>query len=125
MASEVPDKTCAICGRRFSWRRRWADNWEQVRYCSARCRGRRLAEDDRRLELAIAELLRARGRGKSICPSEAARQVFPERWREQMERTREAARRLAAAGELVFTQRGRVVDPSRARGAVRLAVPPR
>ncbi|MEJ2534715.1 MAG: DUF2256 domain-containing protein [Gammaproteobacteria bacterium] len=36
-----PTKTCAVCGRPFEWRRKWADVWDEVRYCSKRCRGRR------------------------------------------------------------------------------------
>ncbi|WP_084621437.1 DUF2256 domain-containing protein [Luteibacter yeojuensis] len=34
----LPQKICASCGRPFSWRRKWARDWEQVRYCSERCR---------------------------------------------------------------------------------------
>ena len=37
-----------------------------------------------------------------------------------MERTRRAARRLVAEGRLEITQRGQVVDPTQARGAIRL-----
>jgi hypothetical protein len=33
-----PDKTCARCGRPFSWRKKWARDWESVRYCSDKCR---------------------------------------------------------------------------------------
>jgi len=33
-----PTKTCACCGRPFQWRRKWKDVWEEVRYCSDRCR---------------------------------------------------------------------------------------
>jgi hypothetical protein len=33
-----PSKTCAACGRTFAWRRKWAADWEQVRYCSKACR---------------------------------------------------------------------------------------
>ncbi|MEE3317293.1 MAG: DUF2256 domain-containing protein [Pseudomonadota bacterium] len=37
--SDLPTKTCATCGRPFKWRKKWADVWEEVRYCSDRCRG--------------------------------------------------------------------------------------
>ena len=37
----LPEKRCAVCGRPSSWRRKWARDWEQVRYCSRRCRSRR------------------------------------------------------------------------------------
>ncbi|PIQ38760.1 MAG: hypothetical protein COW59_00275 [Lysobacterales bacterium CG17_big_fil_post_rev_8_21_14_2_50_64_11] len=34
----LPSKICAACQRPFAWRRKWALVWEQVRYCSERCR---------------------------------------------------------------------------------------
>jgi hypothetical protein len=93
-----------------------------VRYCSAACRRRRLTGTDRALEREIVSLLSGRAAAASICPSEAARAVAPESWRELMEPARRAARRLAAAGRLVILQRGRPVDPSRARGPIRLTL---
>ncbi|MDU4252973.1 DUF2256 domain-containing protein [Pseudomonas sp.] len=36
--AQLPEKTCVACGRPFAWRRRWARCWEEVRYCSERCR---------------------------------------------------------------------------------------
>ncbi|WP_421547458.1 DUF2256 domain-containing protein [Pseudomonas sp. QD4] len=36
--SELPYKICATCGFPFSWRKKWARCWEEVRYCSERCR---------------------------------------------------------------------------------------
>ena len=35
------DKVCAACGRPFAWRKKWARDWENVKYCSQRCRARR------------------------------------------------------------------------------------
>ncbi|MFQ1940216.1 DUF2256 domain-containing protein [Aeromonas veronii] len=34
----LPEKICPVCQRPFSWRRKWARSWEEVRYCSERCR---------------------------------------------------------------------------------------
>ncbi|WP_156681611.1 DUF2256 domain-containing protein [Sphingomonas profundi] len=34
----LPTKDCASCHRPFAWRKKWARDWEQVRYCSDRCR---------------------------------------------------------------------------------------
>ena len=119
MAAEFPDKVCATCGRRMEWRKRWARSWEQVRYCSDACRRHRLDDVDRALEAALRALLAARAAGASICPSEAARAVAAD-WEPLMERARQAARRLSAAGELQITQRGQVVDPSTARGPIRV-----
>ena len=36
-----PKKICAACGLPFAWRKKWARDWEQVRYCSKRCAGSR------------------------------------------------------------------------------------
>ena len=36
--SELPTKVCVSCGLPFSWRKKWERDWEQVRYCSERCR---------------------------------------------------------------------------------------
>jgi hypothetical protein len=35
---DLPAKPCAACGRPFSWRKKWAWDWENVRYCSDACR---------------------------------------------------------------------------------------
>ncbi|MBA2638143.1 MAG: DUF2256 domain-containing protein [Solirubrobacterales bacterium] len=44
----LPTKTCAACGRPFAWRRKWARDWEHVRYCSQRCRRTGNAHSDAR-----------------------------------------------------------------------------
>ncbi|EJC6790214.1 DUF2256 domain-containing protein [Vibrio parahaemolyticus] len=36
--SHLPTKLCPVCERPFSWRKKWARNWETVIYCSERCR---------------------------------------------------------------------------------------
>jgi len=36
--SDLPSKTCAHCALPFTWRKKWARDWEQVKYCSERCR---------------------------------------------------------------------------------------
>jgi hypothetical protein len=36
--SDLPAKTCAQCGKPFAWRRKWAKVWDDVQYCSDRCR---------------------------------------------------------------------------------------
>jgi hypothetical protein len=34
----LPSKPCTACGLAMSWRRRWAKNWADVKYCSEACR---------------------------------------------------------------------------------------
>lgn len=36
---DLPQKTCAACGRPFTWRKKWERVCDSVRYCSDRCRG--------------------------------------------------------------------------------------
>ncbi|WGK65128.1 DUF2256 domain-containing protein [Croceiramulus getboli] len=35
---DLPTKICAACGLPFTWRKKWERDWEQVKYCSERCR---------------------------------------------------------------------------------------
>jgi hypothetical protein len=78
---------------------------------------------DARLQQAITDLLDQRRPDATICPSEAARAVDPEGWRELMPAARAAAGRLAAAGAAEVTQAGSVVDVATARGPVRVRRP--
>ncbi|HJE54015.1 MULTISPECIES: DUF2256 domain-containing protein [Acinetobacter] len=34
----LPEKTCIHCLRLFTWRKKWQRCWEEVRYCSERCK---------------------------------------------------------------------------------------
>ncbi|MFD9303457.1 DUF3253 domain-containing protein [Streptomyces sp. NPDC060048] len=77
----------------------------------------------RRLERVILELLERRGPTATICPSDAARAAYggdDDGWRAFMEPARSAARRLVAAGEVEITQAGRPVEPTTARGPIRI-----
>ncbi len=121
--TDAAEKICASCGRAFSWRAKWARDWTAITHCSERCRRTRPGAIDLAVEREILAQLDARGAGKTICPSEVARALFPDDWRTQMERVRAAARRLVARDALVIRQRGQIVDPSRARGAIRLGRP--
>ena len=103
-----PTKTCASCGRAITWRKAWADDWEQVRWCSGACKRHGLRDSDRELERRV---LAAAGRTRRF-PLAA---VDGDR-----EDVRRAARRLAAAGRVRWTQRGSPVDPSTARGDVEI-----
>ena len=75
---------------------------------------------DTELESTILGLLEKRAVGATICPSEAARAVGGEDWRDLTEPARKAARRLVADGDVVITQHGTEVDPSTARGPIRI-----
>ena len=73
------------------------------------------------IEQTILELLARRTVDATICPSEAARALWPApAWRERMDEVRAVAFALADAGELEITQHGEVVDGRSARGPIRL-----
>mmetsp|Transcript_25001 Transcript_25001/g.40311 ORF Transcript_25001/g.40311 Transcript_25001/m.40311 type:complete len:121 (-) Transcript_25001:432-794(-) len=36
--SNLPQKDCVVCGRPFTWRKKWERCWDEVKYCSDRCR---------------------------------------------------------------------------------------
>ncbi|MEA9983994.1 MULTISPECIES: DUF2256 and DUF3253 domain-containing protein [Subtercola] len=122
MSSRAPieEKTCRSCGRRIEWRKKWEHNWDEVAYCSDACRRRRVTSSDVALEEGIRSLLNSRAASSSICPSDVARATDPDGWRELMEPVRRAARRMVAAGEVEITQGGSVVDPSTAKGPIRI-----
>jgi hypothetical protein len=33
-------KICASCGLEFEWRKKWQRDWENVRYCSEKCKSK-------------------------------------------------------------------------------------
>jgi hypothetical protein len=80
------------------------------------------AEEQRRdaIRTRVLELTQTRGPDKSICPSEVARSLAPDRWRELMGEVRVVARALVEEGLLEATQGGRPVHLPTARGPVRL-----
>ena len=118
--SSREDKWCARCGRVITWRSSLAKNWDSVKWCSDGCRKLGVKAVDQRLSTAILDLLAARARTATICPSEAAKVVGGDDWETLMEPARCAARRLVVSGEIQITQGGRVVDPSTAKGPIRL-----
>ncbi|BBE21764.1 hypothetical protein MN0502_06470 [Arthrobacter sp. MN05-02] len=77
----------------------------------------RPSDDDLRAEiLRIAE---QRGSDRTLCPSDAARSIGGEQWRDLMPAARRIAFELAAEGRVDVTQHGEVVEPG-ARGPIRI-----
>lgn len=31
-------KTCLVCIKPFTWRKKWTKDWDEVRYCSEKCK---------------------------------------------------------------------------------------
>ena len=83
-------------------------------------RGAPQAPIEARLEETILALLARRRPQATICPSEVARALGGDRWRDLMEPARGAARRLVGAGQVEITQGGQVVDPLTVTGPIRI-----
>ena len=69
-------------------------------------------------------LLKERGFGKTICPSEVARKISQQEliWRSLMPRVKKVAIALAEGGVILVSQKGRRVDLRQTRGPVRLSL---
>ena len=75
-------------------------------------------------ERAIIGLLDQRDEGKTICPSDAARDLGgDDGFRPLMDLVRDAARAMVARGELEVTQGGEVIDLNESKGPIRLRYP--
>ncbi|WP_210176117.1 DUF2256 domain-containing protein [Agrobacterium bohemicum] len=40
----LPTKSCVTCSLPFLWRRKWAKTWDDVKYCSERCRRQKASQ---------------------------------------------------------------------------------
>ena len=78
------------------------------------------AVSDAAVTESILLLAEKRGPGKSICPSEVARALEDNNWRELMGQVRRVACQLTQEGRIVIMQRRVVVDPTRVRGPIRI-----
>jgi len=79
---------------------------------------------DADIAAAILSLAEARGPGRTLCPSDAARRLSDD-WRPLMPEVRRVAGTLVREGRIVATQKGAEVDPETARGPIRLGLPGR
>mmetsp|Transcript_3368 Transcript_3368/g.5905 ORF Transcript_3368/g.5905 Transcript_3368/m.5905 type:complete len:87 (+) Transcript_3368:1072-1332(+) len=79
----------------------------------------RMKENIRKL---ILDKVGKRGKEKSICPSEVARDLGGSEWRELMQLVREVGIELMDAGLIVVMQKGLVIDPRTAKGPIRYRI---
>lgn len=38
----LPSKVCIICDRPFTWRKKWERDWDNVKYCSEKCKRKKV-----------------------------------------------------------------------------------
>ena len=61
--------------------------------------------------------------GKSIEPSDVAKELQPEQWQRMLPKVKAAALHLMRQGKLTITKKGKVVDPNDFKGVTRLRLP--
>ena len=42
----LPDKYCLVCEKPFTWRKKWKQNWENVKYCSRKCKSQKKQKEN-------------------------------------------------------------------------------
>lgn len=75
---------------------------------------------NKQIKEKILELTLKVGPEKTICPSEVARILWPDDWRDHMEEVRQVAIDLQAAGKIVICQKGVPVTDLQFKGPIRL-----
>ena len=77
------------------------------------------------IETVILELCHKRGVGKTICPSEAAREIAGRDgdWRGLMEDVRAIGAEMSNNGQIEITQKGQPVDLDTVKGPIRFGLP--
>ena len=43
--ANLPSKICKTCNKPFLWRKKWKKAWDEVKYCSEKCRRNKLRKD--------------------------------------------------------------------------------
>ena len=110
-------KHCASCARPFERQKKFEKNWDEIKYCSSKCRREKLEKKQSDLEKLITQKLEM---VTNICPSQIAREEFGDKWKEQMEPIRCACRRLHLAEEILITQNKKAVTTLNFRGPIRI-----
>ncbi len=75
---------------------------------------------DPEIAKAILSLTATRGAEKSICPSEVARQLYPDNWRDRMQDVVDVASAMHRKGEVLVVQHGEPVDVNQIKGPIRI-----
>lgn len=74
---------------------------------------------DAAIQECLLRLVGDRGPTKTICPSEVARSLDAEQWRELMPQVRAIGSQLAKSGAIAVMQKGQVVNPDQVKGPIR------
>ncbi len=122
MNTSLPTKTCIICGRTITWRKKWERDWHNVRYCSKSCRSRGVNDTDRQLETLVLSLLNSQPAGKQFTMNDITSDFRSGLKPATPDDVMHALRRLASDGRLEFLMNGRPTSPSAAKGNCQVRV---
>ena len=70
----------------------------------------------------ILSMADERGPEKSTCPSEVARRLFPDDWRNHMNEVVDEAIELHNQAKVVITQKGLPIDVNHIKGPIRIKI---
>ncbi|WP_316807183.1 DUF3253 domain-containing protein [Pedobacter agri] len=70
----------------------------------------------------ILSVATQRGTEKTTCPSEIARMLFPEDWRDHMAAVVDASIGLHHQGKVLITQKGLPIDVNHIKGPIRIKI---
>ncbi|MEC7801619.1 MAG: DUF3253 domain-containing protein [Verrucomicrobiota bacterium] len=71
----------------------------------------------------LLEFARKRGKSKTFCPSEIARSIDKENWRDLMHSVKLEGKKMVNENLLQCTQKGKPLDPLHAKGPIRFGLP--
>jgi hypothetical protein len=74
------------------------------------------------IKQAILSAASKRGAFKTTCPSEIARSLFPQDWRNHMAEIRGAAVELHNEGKVTISQKGVPIDSGHIKGPIRIGI---
>jgi len=79
-------------------------------------------QQQKNISSTIITIATERGHGKTTCPSEIARKLFPNDWRKHMKDVVDVAINLHQEGQVVITQKGIPIDVNHIKGPVRIKI---
>ena len=98
----VMEKKCVSCGLSFSFRRKFKKNWEEVKYCSKKCRKNKLQNSDKELEDFILDFSRGPCPPRVTQARTISRTYFGIHWKKFHQRVLAAIRRLSHRNILII-----------------------
>jgi len=113
-------KVCLCCGLPFEKRKKWNSNWDEVKYCSEKCRKQVNSKRRKDLEnIFNGEIAKLKPKS-SFCLSVVAQKYREENWKMLMEELRQIARLATHNGKTEILQNDKPVAPHKFKGPIRV-----